>query len=160
MKAARSLRLDRIDIDRPPHATGLRPHARLGNEAREQRVQRPAFATLKQQLHTVAPALAFHLRGRRPEHLDPPTLSGRADAPEERGDGRALRRFRAPHRKVRKRRPTRALPGVEREPCKRIVALGEQTGQERVRRVVSLDQHFAPGDDALGTPVPLRRSEK
>src|SRR5690606_39543084 len=44
---------------------------------------------------------------------------------------------------MRERRPARAPARIERELRERVVALGEQTGEERMARVLRLDQHLA-----------------
>ncbi len=62
---------------------------------------------------------------------------------KERECGLALRRFRAPRREVRERRPLRFAPLGERERGERRVVLGEQAREQRMLGVVRLDHDFA-----------------
>ena len=144
----------RVDVQGPSNPPGCLQALHPGQPGMQQPMQGWAGCRLQQQLRPTAAGPTFHGRRHWPQYLRAVSClrSGEAGGFVQKGDHRLpLGSFGPQQRHAKERRETRLASlgkGLRRET---IIALVEQGAQQRVLRVVALDQHLARLFSPAGT---------
>src|SRR5579863_10413736 len=145
LEESTSEQLERIDVERPAQCAGSRQLLDLRQPAVEEAVQPAALAALDEQLRVIAAGALVDGRGHRSQQ---PHAGGRPRAERARLAQESQCRGgaacgSAQRGEAAERRPRGGLALAERDAGERVVAAGEQVGEQRMLGKLGLNQHLA-----------------